>query len=163
MQEPAGVGEPKNRVAYIDGYGYLKTTSRRDTMGIEPGATAPVRIGREDLSALALGLPDQRARVLLRVVLRDVVEGGESGHEGLSVLGHLPQQGRLAVQGEAVLDGVHAFFDGEARTFQAFGVGGDPLAEAVGLLHDGADLFAGELGGLGGPRAPRCGHRWPSP
>ena len=52
--DPAAVpGVPENRVAYVDGYGNLKTTIERGTQGVEPGAALRVRIGEGELSATA--------------------------------------------------------------------------------------------------------------
>ncbi|HEV2741953.1 MAG TPA: SAM-dependent chlorinase/fluorinase [Rubrobacter sp.] len=51
---PAAIpGGPENRIAYVDGYGNLKTTIERDAHGIEPGANVRVRIGAEELTAKA--------------------------------------------------------------------------------------------------------------
>src|SRR4028118_1669461 len=66
-------------------------------VGVPPRAAPPAggpRRGQRlvGLLSLALGLPDQRARVLLRVVLRDVVEGGERRHGRLAGLGHLERE-----------------------------------------------------------------------
>ncbi len=44
---------PENRLAYVDGYGNLKTTVEHGSLGIEPGATVRVRIGERELSATA--------------------------------------------------------------------------------------------------------------
>ncbi|MDP9488388.1 MAG: SAM-dependent chlorinase/fluorinase [Actinomycetota bacterium] len=44
---------PENRVAYVDGYGNLKTTVEHTGSEIEPGANVRVRIGKEELSATA--------------------------------------------------------------------------------------------------------------
>jgi hypothetical protein len=52
--DPAAVpGIPENRLAYVDGYGNLKTTIERGARNVEPGATVRVRIGGEELSATA--------------------------------------------------------------------------------------------------------------
>src|SRR5215207_11549203 len=47
-----------------------------------------------------------------------------------------------------MLDGVNTFFYGDTRAFEALRMRGDPVAEAVSLVHHGADLPAGELGAL---------------
>jgi hypothetical protein len=44
---------PENRVAYVDGYGNLKTTMDHGALDIEPGSAVRVRIGAEELSATA--------------------------------------------------------------------------------------------------------------
>lgn len=44
---------PENRLAYVDGYGNLKTTIERGTHGIEPGAAVRIRIAGEELMATA--------------------------------------------------------------------------------------------------------------
>ncbi|HEV2094215.1 MAG TPA: hypothetical protein VGR18_13720 [Rubrobacter sp.] len=46
-------GIPENRVAYVDGYGNLKTTIERGAQSIEPGMPVRVRIGEGELSAKA--------------------------------------------------------------------------------------------------------------
>src|ERR671916_1451418 len=46
-------GVPENRVAYIDGYGNLKTTIEHGALDIEPGASVRVRVGTEELTAAA--------------------------------------------------------------------------------------------------------------
>ena len=59
--DPAAVpGVPENRLAYVDGYGNLKTTIESEAHGIEseahgiePGAAVRVRIGNEELTATA--------------------------------------------------------------------------------------------------------------
>ena len=52
--DPAEIpGVPESRLAYVDGYGNLKTTIERGTLGIDPGAAARVRIGGEELWATA--------------------------------------------------------------------------------------------------------------
>ena len=52
--DPAAIPDvPGNRLAYVDGYGNLKTTIERGTQGVEPGAAVRVRIGGEELSATA--------------------------------------------------------------------------------------------------------------
>ena len=48
-------GVPGNRLAYVDGYGNLKTTIGSGAHGIEPGAAVRVRIGGEELMATASG------------------------------------------------------------------------------------------------------------
>ncbi len=54
--DPAEIpGIPENRVAYVDGYGNLKTTIERGTLSIEPGAAVRVRIGNEELTAKTSG------------------------------------------------------------------------------------------------------------
>jgi hypothetical protein len=50
------------------------------------------------------------------------------------------------VEGETVLDGVYPFFDGDAGTAEALGVGCDALPEPVRLFDDRADLLSGQLG-----------------
>ncbi|CAA9448507.1 MAG: hypothetical protein AVDCRST_MAG02-651 [uncultured Rubrobacteraceae bacterium] len=52
--DPAEIpGVPENRLAYVDGYGNLKTTIGSGAHGIEPGAAVRVRIGGEELTAKA--------------------------------------------------------------------------------------------------------------
>ena len=46
-------GVPENRLAYVDGYGNLKTTIESGAHGIETGAAVWVRIGDEELTATA--------------------------------------------------------------------------------------------------------------
>jgi hypothetical protein len=46
-------GVPENRVAYVDGYGNLKTTIEHGALDIEPGASVRVRVGTEELTAAA--------------------------------------------------------------------------------------------------------------
>jgi hypothetical protein len=46
-------GVPENRVAYVDGYGNLKTTIEHGPLDVEPGTTVRVRIGTEELAAAA--------------------------------------------------------------------------------------------------------------
>jgi S-adenosyl-l-methionine hydroxide adenosyltransferase len=53
MDPTAIPGIPENRVAYVDGYGNLKTTIERDTPSIESGTALRVRIGKVELSATA--------------------------------------------------------------------------------------------------------------
>ena len=53
MEPTAIPGVPENRLAYVDGYGNLKTTIERDATGIGPGAAVRVRIGNEELLATA--------------------------------------------------------------------------------------------------------------
>ena len=54
--DPAAIpGVPENRLAYVDGYGNLKTTVEHGSLGIEPGATVRVRIGEREFSATASG------------------------------------------------------------------------------------------------------------
>ena len=53
MDPSAIPGIPENRVAYVDGYGNLKTTVEHGPLGIEPGAAVRVRIGTEELAATA--------------------------------------------------------------------------------------------------------------
>lgn len=48
-------GVPENRLAYVDGYGNLKTTVERGPLDIESGATVRVRVGKEELTAKASG------------------------------------------------------------------------------------------------------------
>ncbi|MDQ4128131.1 MAG: SAM-dependent chlorinase/fluorinase, partial [Actinomycetota bacterium] len=48
-------GVPENRVAYVDGYGNLKTTIEHGPLNIEPGATVRVLIGTEELTAKSSG------------------------------------------------------------------------------------------------------------
>jgi hypothetical protein len=52
--EPSAVPEvPENRIAYIDGYGNLKTTAEQSTLGFASGTTVRVRIGAVELTAKA--------------------------------------------------------------------------------------------------------------
>jgi hypothetical protein len=52
--DPAAIpGVPENRLAYVDGYGNLKTTIESGTQSVEPGAAVRVRIGGEELTATA--------------------------------------------------------------------------------------------------------------
>ncbi len=52
--DPAAIpGVPENRIAYVDGYGNLKTTIEGGAHGVEPGAAVRVRIGEEKLTATA--------------------------------------------------------------------------------------------------------------
>lgn len=52
--EPSAIPDvPENRVAYIDGYGNLKTTIEHAGPDIGPGTTVRVRVGTEELSATA--------------------------------------------------------------------------------------------------------------
>ena len=52
--DPAAIpGVPENRLAYVDGYGNLKTTIESGAHGIEPGAAVRVRIGGKELLATA--------------------------------------------------------------------------------------------------------------
>jgi S-adenosylmethionine hydrolase len=51
MDPSAIPGIPENRVAYVDGYGNLKTTVEYGPPGIEPGTAVRVRIGKEELAA----------------------------------------------------------------------------------------------------------------
>ena len=44
---------PESRIAYVDGYGNLKTTIKSGAHGIEPGADVRVRVGDEELTAKA--------------------------------------------------------------------------------------------------------------
>ncbi len=44
---------PKNRIAYIDGYGNLKTTLNRDSFSFTPGTSVEVRIGKSQHKATA--------------------------------------------------------------------------------------------------------------
>jgi len=44
---------PPNRVAYADGYGNLKTTAERGTLGTSSGTAVRVRIGARELAAVA--------------------------------------------------------------------------------------------------------------
>ena len=54
VMDPTAVpGIPENRLAYVDGYGNLKTTIEGDAPGVEPGAAVRVRIGDEELTARA--------------------------------------------------------------------------------------------------------------
>jgi len=53
MEPTAIPAVPENRVAYVDGYGNLKTTIERGTFSVEPGAAVRVRIGGEELTATA--------------------------------------------------------------------------------------------------------------
>ena len=54
--DPAAIpGVPENRLAYVDGYGNLKTTIESGTLSVEPGAAVRVRIGNEELTATASG------------------------------------------------------------------------------------------------------------
>ena len=54
--DPAAIpGVPENRLAYVDGYGNLKTTIEGGTLGVEPGAAVRVRVGNEELTATASG------------------------------------------------------------------------------------------------------------
>jgi hypothetical protein len=46
-------GVPPDRVAYVDGYGNLKTTISRSTTELPSGATVRVRVGEEELEAVA--------------------------------------------------------------------------------------------------------------
>jgi S-adenosylmethionine hydrolase len=55
MDPTAIPGVPENRLAYVDGYGNLKTTIESGTHGIGPGAAVRVRIGGEELLATASG------------------------------------------------------------------------------------------------------------
>lgn len=43
---------PKNRIAYIDGYGNLKTTLDRDSLPFQPGTSVEVRIGKSEHKAM---------------------------------------------------------------------------------------------------------------
>ncbi len=71
---------------------------RQAHAGLLCGGERPV-----GLLALALGLLDQRARVLLGVVLGDVVEGRERGHQGLAAARPSARAGRArgATRGRA--------------------------------------------------------------
>jgi len=52
--DPASVpAVPEGRIAYVDGYGNLKTTVRADRSGVEEDAAVLVRIGDRDLEATA--------------------------------------------------------------------------------------------------------------
>ena len=52
--DPAAIpGVPENRLAYVDGYGNLKTTIESGAQDIEPGVAVRVRIGGEELLATA--------------------------------------------------------------------------------------------------------------
>jgi S-adenosylmethionine hydrolase len=52
--DPAAVPEvPENRIAYVDGYGNLKTTIEGGTQRIEPGAAVRVCVGGRELMATA--------------------------------------------------------------------------------------------------------------
>ena len=52
--DPAGIPDvPENRLAYVDGYGNLKTTIERGAQDVEPGTAVRVRIGEEELTATA--------------------------------------------------------------------------------------------------------------
>ena len=53
MDRSAIPGVPEDRLAYVDGYGNMKTTVEHGPLGIEPGANVLVRIGKEKLSATA--------------------------------------------------------------------------------------------------------------
>ena len=55
MDPTAIPGVPENRLAYVDGYGNLKTTIESGTHGIGPGGAVRVRIGGEELLATASG------------------------------------------------------------------------------------------------------------
>ena len=52
--DPAAIpGVPEDRIAYVDGYGNLKTTIESGTLSVEPGADVRVRIGDGELTAKA--------------------------------------------------------------------------------------------------------------
>ena len=52
--EPSAVPEvPENRVAYVDGYGNLKTTAEQDALGFASGTTVRVRVGAVGQTAKA--------------------------------------------------------------------------------------------------------------
>jgi hypothetical protein len=46
-------GVPEDRVAYVDGYGNLKTTVEHGPLDVEPGTSVRVRVGTEELAAVA--------------------------------------------------------------------------------------------------------------
>jgi hypothetical protein len=46
-------GVPEGRIAYVDGYGNLKTTVRADTSGVQEDAPVLVRVGDRALEAMA--------------------------------------------------------------------------------------------------------------
>ena len=51
--EPSAIPEvPKDRVAYADGYGNLKTTTQQDALAASSGARLRVRIGRTEREAI---------------------------------------------------------------------------------------------------------------
>ena len=52
--DPAAIPDIlENRLAYVDGYGNLKTTIERGTLGVEPGTIVRVHIDGEELTATA--------------------------------------------------------------------------------------------------------------
>ena len=53
LERHAIPGVPENRVAYVDGYGNLKTTVEHGPLDVEAGTTVRVRIGSEEHSATA--------------------------------------------------------------------------------------------------------------
>ena len=79
----------------------------------------------------------------------DAVEAAERRDEHLAGGGHALEQVGALVEVHAVLDGVDAGLDGDLGAVEAFGVGGDAMAHAVGLVDDRRDLLAGHLRGVG--------------
>ena len=53
MESAAIPDVPENRLAYVDGYGNLKTTIEGGTASIESGAAVRVRVGNEEFTATA--------------------------------------------------------------------------------------------------------------
>ena len=77
------------------------------------------------------------------------MKGGQGRHQHLPAFGHRGQQLGRAVQRQPVLDRVDTLLDRHPRALQPFGVGGDPEAHAVGLVHDRGQLGGHHLRGLG--------------
>ena len=86
---------------------------------------------------------------MLREPLGEIVERRQRRDQHDAVRRHPLEQGRLAVEREAVLHGVDAFLDRQAASVEALGVRRDANAEPVRLVDERPQLVPRQLGGLG--------------